>query len=54
MVRQKSRKIISAMPPQKDRGTNTATVVRVEAVSDRNTSRVPSTQDSMRLCPSPA
>ena len=54
MVRQKSRKIISAMPPQKDRGTNTATVVRVEAVRDRNTSRVPSTQDSMRLRPSPA
>ena len=54
MVRQKSLNSMPAMPPVRPRGRNTATVVRVEAVRERKTSLVPSTQDSMRLCPSAA
>ena len=52
MVRQKSSKSIPAIPPVRARGIKTATVVRVEAVREVKTSRVPSTQDSIRLCPS--
>ena len=54
MVRQKSLKICPAMPPVRPSGRNTATVVRVEAVSESVTSFVPSTQLVMRSCPSDA
>ena len=54
MVRQKSLKIIPARPPVRPRGRNTATVVRVEAVRESMTSRVPSTQEVIRSWPSPA
>ena len=52
MVRQKSLNIIPAMPPVRARGTNTASVVRVEAMTEEVTSAVPLVQESSRLCPS--
>ena len=54
MVRQKSRNIMPARPVTMPRGTNTASVVRVEASTEVVTSRVPSTQALMRSWPSAA
>ena len=54
MVRQKSRNIWPAMPPESPRGTNTARVVRVEAMTEDVTSLVPSTQALIRSWPSRA
>ena len=54
MVRQKSSNSMPAMPPERPIGTNTATVVRVEATTEVVTSRVPSTQAVMRFLPSAA
>ena len=54
MVRQKSSKSIPAMPPVSPRGRNTATVVRVEAMTEVVTSLVPSTQAVIRSWPSAA
>ena len=48
MVRQKSSNSIPAMPPESPIGTNTATVVSVEAMTEVVTSLVPSTQALMR------
>ena len=52
MVIQNSLNIMPVMPPDRPMGRNTATVVRVEAVTEVTTSFVPLVQDSQRSYPS--
>ena len=54
MVREKSLNIMPAMPPERPRGKNTATVVSVDATTEVVTSLVPSTQALSRSWPSAA
>ena len=48
IVIQNSRNSMPVMPPDRPIGRNTATVVSVDAVTDKTTSFVPSTQESQR------